>query len=211
MTGKFITIEGVEGCGKSTQVARLDEHLRREGYRTLVTRDPGGTPIGEQIRKLLLSPESGEMAPVCELLLFGAARAQLLSEIIRPSLEQGAIVLSDRFSASTYAYQGVALALGEAAFEAADGTATGGQTPDLTIILDVPADVGMERKGIGVSGGGDRIEQRDIEFHERVREGYLTYARQHPDRVVVLDGSPDEDAVCEEIIAKVTPILPGRK
>ena len=109
MAGRFITIEGVEGCGKSTQIARLGEHLRREGHRTLVTRDPGGTPIGEQIRELLLAPESGEMAPVCELLLFGAARAQLLGEVIRPNLEEGAIVLSDRFSASTYAYQGVGL------------------------------------------------------------------------------------------------------
>ena len=211
MIGKFITIEGVEGCGKSTQIARLDEHLRREGYRTLVTRDPGGTPIGERIRELLLSPESEEMTPVCELLLFAASRAQLVGEVVKPNAEAGAVVLSDRFSASTYAYQGFALKLGEPAFDAADGTATGGWTPDLTVILDVPADVGMERKGIGVPGGGDRIEQRDIEFHERVRHGYLAYARRHPDRVVVLDGGADRDAVHKEIVVKVTPILPGRR
>jgi len=208
MFGKFITIEGVEGCGKSTQIRLLDEYLRAQGFRTRVTRDPGGTPIGERIRELLLSPESSEMTPRCELLLFAAARAQLLGEIIRPYLRAGTIVLSDRFSASTYAYQGVALGLGPSAFEAADGTATEGQRPDLTIILDVPAVEGMERKNNEVGATSDRIERRDMEFHERVREGYLSYARRHPNRVVVLDGRHSEDAVHQQVIQAVAPILP---
>ncbi|MGD8238529.1 MAG: dTMP kinase [Armatimonadota bacterium] len=210
MLGKFITIEGVEGCGKSTQIARLDEHLREMGFITLVTRDPGGTHIGDAIREVLLSPQNTEMRPVCELLLFAASRAQLMGQIIRPSVEMGSIVLSDRFSASTYAYQAVALELGEDAFDAADGIATGGEAPDLTVILDVPPTVGMRRQGRGAQHVGDRIERRGIEFHERVREGYVAYARRHADRVVVLDGSPSEDAVHQEVIAKVTPILPER-
>lgn len=210
MRGIFLTIEGVEGCGKSTQVALLDELLRGKGLKTLVARDPGGTRIGEVIRELLLSPDSSEMTPVCELLLFAAARAQLVRELIRPAVAAGTIVLSDRFSASTYAYQGIALGIGEAAFDAADGLATEGEAPDLTIVLDLPAAEGRRRKGSALPGGGDRIEQRSMEFHERVREGYRAYARRHPDRVVVLDGSPSEDAVHQEVIAKVTPILPER-
>ncbi|MFQ5808010.1 MAG: dTMP kinase [Armatimonadota bacterium] len=210
MHGKFITIEGVEGSGKSTQIARLDEHLRGMGFITLVTRDPGGTHIGDAIRELLLSPENSEMRPVCELLLFAASRAQLVGQIIKPSVAMGSIVLSDRFSASTYAYQAVALELGEDAFDAADGIATDGEAPDLTIILDVAPAVGMRRQCTRAKHVGDRIEQRGIEFHERVREGYLTYARRHPDRVVVLDGSPSEDAVHQEVVAKVAPILPER-
>ena len=211
MLGKLITIEGVEGCGKTTQIRLLDEFLRARGFTTVVTRDPGGTRIGEAIRELLLSPERSDMTPVCELLLFAAARAQLLGEVIRPGLEAGAIVLSDRFSASTYAYQGVALGLGAAAFEAADGTATEGQVPDLTIILDVPAAEGMRRKGVAVQGSADRIEQRGIEFHERVRQGYLKYARRHADRAVLLDASGSEEAVHRQIIEKLTPILAERK
>jgi dTMP kinase len=208
--GRVICVEGVEGAGKSTQLARLDGYLRGRGHETLVTREPGGTPMGEEIRRLLLSREDLDMSPVCEFLLFEAARAQHVRDVVRPALAAGRIVLSDRFSASTFAYQAVALGVGEEPFERVDEIATGGLRPDLTIILDVPPEVGMERKlslptgpisEVGGDGTGDRIEQRSLAFHVRVRDGYRRFAEKHPDATVLLDGARSAEAVHADIVA----------
>src|SRR5574341_16394 len=192
MAGLFITFEGGEGSGKTTQLKALLAHLRAEGRDAVETRDPGGTPIGKQIRSLLLNPANGGMEAVAELLLYEASRAQLVREVIRPALAAGRIVLCDRFADSTVAYQGLGRGLDLGLIQALNAMATDGLRPDLTLLLDLDPEAGLARVGQRVNPPADRhdrIEGEVLGFHQRVRAGYLAIAAAEPDRVVLLDAS----------------------
>src|ERR1044071_925017 len=188
--GAFITFEGSEGCGKSTQVQRLASRLEQAGVAVLITREPGGTAIGEKIRDLLqFAPESLAMLPETELLLFEASRAQLVREIIQPALHQGTVVISDRFFDSTTVYQGVARKLSPEIVETLNAFAIGDARPDLTFILDVDLATRRQRmlRRVRPVEVEDRMEQEPIEFYERVCEGYRVLAKAEPDRFIVID------------------------
>lgn len=200
MSGRFITFEGIEGCGKTTQIARICEHLRRRGLEVDVTREPGGTAIAEAIRNVLLDPANTAMASMTELLLYEAARAQHLEERIVPALERGAIVLCDRFADSTTAYQGGGRGLSLSMLRTLHDIATNGRWPDLTIVLDVPVEVGAQRRA---GTALDRIEREAAEFHERVRRAFLDIAKEEPHRVKVIDGAQPVDAVTEAIVREI--------
>ena len=200
--GAFITFEGSEGCGKSTQVLRLAARLEQRGMRTLVTREPGGTAIGEKIRDLLqFAPESFAMTPETELLLFEASRAQLVRELIAPALEQGTVVISDRFFDSTTVYQGVARKLSPEIVETLNAFAIGEARPDITFILDVEIQTARQRmlRRVRPVEVKDRMEQEPIEFYERVCEGYRELAKAEPARFIVIDGAQTADAIEEQI------------
>jgi dTMP kinase len=193
--GLFITFEGSEGCGKSTQIRRLAEFLGSLGNEVVVLREPGATPIGESIRNLLQYDESaGAMTSEAELLLFAASRAQLVREIIRPALARGAVVLCDRFLDSTTVYQGVARALDSSEVRAINDFAVGGTLPDLTLLLDLDAVEGRRRAAMR-KGPADRMEQEGESFYEAVREGYLKLAAEDSGRFVLIDASSDEEGV----------------
>jgi dTMP kinase len=205
--GVFITFEGSEGCGKSTQVQRLASRLEQAGVRTLVTREPGGTPIGEKIRDLLqFAPESFAMTPEAEVLLFEASRSQLVREKIQPALAQGTIVISDRFFDSTTVYQGVARKLPPEIIETLNAFAVGTARPDVTFLLDIDVDTARARmlRRVRPVGVHDRMEQEPIEFYERVSQGYRTLAKCEPDRFIVIDGRQSADAIENEIWAALT-------
>jgi len=190
MAGLFISFEGGEGCGKSTQIRTLAERLSQAGHRVLQTREPGGTQLGEAVRHLLQHDEAGfEMTAEAELLLFTASRAQLTRERIIPALNAGEIVLCDRFMDSTTVYQGVARAIDPAAVAAINKFAVGSARPDLTILIDLPPEIGMARVHARSDGQLDRMEQEAIEFFEAVRTGYLELAKAEPERFLVLDGN----------------------
>jgi dTMP kinase len=200
--GAFITFEGSEGCGKSTQVKRLASRLEKAGLRVLITREPGGTPIGEKIRDLLqFAPESFAMTPETEVLLFEASRSQLVRETIRPALEQGAIVISDRFYDSTTVYQGVARKLDPAIVAALNDFAVGPNRPDLTLILDVDVATARERmlRRVRPVAVIDRMEEEPLEFYERVCEAYRDLAKREPDRFLLIDGSRSPDEIEDQI------------
>ncbi len=199
--GILISFEGSEGCGKSTQIRRLADRLEEIDHRdVVVTREPGGTRIGEDIRHLLMHAETNEaMCPEAELLLFAASRAQLVRELILPAVNEGKIVLCDRFLDSTTVYQGVARQIAEDPVTQINNFAVGDIIPDLTVILDVPAAVGLERIKHRVSDMPDRMEQENVEFYGKVRDGYLHLARSLPDRFFVVDGETDPDEVEMEV------------
>lgn len=176
----FITLEGPDGGGKSTQARLLAEHLRGLGHEVLQTREPGGTPIGDQIRRVLMDLENTPMHPRTEILLFSASRAQLVHEVIRPHLQAGGMVVSDRFYDSTLAYQGYGHRLDLEALRAITAFATGGLTPDLTLLLDLPAEEGLMRRQ--QHGGWNRLDAYNLEFHHRVRQGYQELAAAAPER-----------------------------
>jgi len=201
--GLFITFEGSEGCGKSTQIRRIAAKFRDLGREVITLREPGGTPIGEQIRNLLQYDETASaMTSEAELLLFAASRAQLVREVIRPALERGAIVLCDRFLDSTTVYQGVARALPEGDVASINAFAVGGTLPDLTLLLDLDAAEGRRRASLR-KGPVDRMEQEGGEFYEAVRRGYLALANVQPHRFVILDASPSEQDVETAIEAAI--------
>jgi dTMP kinase len=209
--GAFITFEGSEGCGKSTQVKRLASRLEQTGLRVLITREPGGTAIGEKIRDLLqFAPESFAMAPETEVLLFEASRSQLVRETIRPALEQGAIVISDRFFDSTTVYQGVARKLDHGIVATLNDFAVGASGPDLTIILDVDVATARERMRRRVRPVEviDRMEEEPLEFYERVCEAYRDLARREPNRFLLIDGSRSPDEIAEHIWDAVSQRFP---
>jgi dTMP kinase len=207
MSGLFITFEGGEGSGKTTQIRLLARRLRAVPGEVVETRDPGGTTIGKEIRRLLLSPESSRMSEAAELLLYEASRAQLVREVIAPALARGAVVLSDRFTDSTLAYQGYGRGLDLDLIHRLNRLATAGLTPNLTLLLDVDATVGLARSARIASTEAmsrDRIEQEPLAFHQRTREGYLALARQEPARIKVLDARRSmadvEAAVWNEVV-----------
>ena len=208
MSGLFITFEGGEGCGKSTQIQRLVDRLQREGHTVCRSREPGGTPLGEAIRDLLQHNKAGHgMCPESELLLFAAARAQIVRERILPALERGEIVLCDRFLDSTSVYQGVARAIDPIEVAAINQFATGGLTPDLTCLIDLDPAVGLERAREGRDAQFDRIEREALAFHEDVRRGYLELAAIDEERFRVFDGSQDVETLETHIWEAVEPRL----
>lgn len=190
--GILISFEGSEGSGKTTQISRLATLLTDAGHEVEVTREPGGTDIGEQIRHLLKHHVSGDdMFPETELLLFAASRAQLVREVIAPAIETGKIVLCDRFLDSTTVYQGVARRVHEDPVRVINDFAVGAFLPHLTVILDVPAEVGLKRIKTRASDLPDRMEKENIDFYRLVREGYLVLAKSMPERFAVFDGTKD--------------------
>ena len=190
MTGLFITFEGGEGCGKSTQIAALKARLEAIGKTVVQTREPGGTALGESVRSLLQHDDAGQgMSPEAELLLFAASRAQHVRELIAPAIAQGQIVLCDRFLDSTTVYQGVARAIDSKKVDTINQFAIGDTKPDLTILIDLPPEIGLARVHARSDGQLDRMENEAIEFFQAVRQGYLDLAKSEPKRFLVLDGS----------------------
>jgi dTMP kinase len=183
----FITLEGPEGSGKTTQLPLLANYLRQHGFDVLTTREPGGTSIGEQIRTVLHNLENKEMQPRTEILLFQASRAQLVEQVIRPHLKVGGIVLSDRYADSTLAYQGFGHQIDIESLRVLLTFATGGLKPDLTILLDVDVETGLRRKEL--KGEWNRLDAYDLDFHHRVHEGYLQLVKAEPERWEVIDAS----------------------
>jgi dTMP kinase len=204
--GRFITFEGGEGCGKSTQIKRLESYLKEKGVEVLVTREPGGTRLAELIRGLLKDEKDDPPCDRAELLLFLAARAQLVKNVILPALESGVWVLSDRFSDSTFAYQGYGRGLDLEILKIANDFACDSLKPDLTLLLDVPAEVAasrMRKRERETNTSADRIELAGDEFHLRLREGFRALAAAEPERIITVDasGTPDEvwEAVCRSL------------
>lgn len=201
--GKFITLEGGEGGGKSTQIARLKRALENTGLTVITTREPGGTPAGERIRSLLVEGEPGSLGPTAEALLHFAQRAEHLERLIKPALARGAWVISDRFADSTMAYQGYGHRLGRKPIEALYKLVCGSFKPHLTLILDVPVELGLERAA-SRRGNETRYERMDTTFHERLRKGFLDIARRDKRRCVLVDASEPIEAVTTAVLAAVT-------
>ena len=199
MQGVFITFEGIEGSGKSTQITQIANYLSAHGRTVALTREPGGTAIGDQVRKILLDPANTALHPKAELLLYAAGRAQHLAQVILPALEAGKVVLCDRFSDATLAYQGYGRGLDLELIRSLDRMATDGLRPDLTILLDIEASAGLARaRGRNSRGGFEaeaRFENEQLSFHERVRRGYLELAKQELGRFRVVDASPSPDVI----------------
>ncbi|MCU0488001.1 MAG: dTMP kinase [Anaerolineales bacterium] len=197
----FITLEGSEGTGKSTQAARLAAYLIQAGYPALLTREPGGTPIGEEIRAVISDLKNTDMQKRTEILLFQASRAQLVEQVIRPHLAQGGLVVCDRYADSTLAYQGYGYQLFDLeTLRPLIQFATGGLTPDLTLLLDLEVEEGLRRRAKG--GEWNRLDAYELEFYQRVRQGYLEMARGEPQRWVVVDATPGLDQV-ERVLRKI--------
>jgi dTMP kinase len=201
--GRFITFEGGEGSGKSTQARNLAERLRARGIEVVLTREPGGSPFAEALRGLILDPETPPHSALSEALLFYAARADHLEKTIRPALNAGVWVICDRFSDSTRVYQSEAGGLPQQVFDALEEMVVAPTTPDLTLILDLPAELGLGRaQGRRRAGPGERAdayENRNLEFHWKLRQGFAAIARSEPERCVLIDATPDEDAVADAI------------
>jgi dTMP kinase len=207
--GLFVTLEGGEGAGKSVQSAALRERLCADGHTVVVTREPGGTPLGERLRSILLDLSSDALSidPFSETLLFLAARAELVTTVVRPALERGDIVICDRFADSTRAYQGFGRGVDVELIDNLNAAATGGLEPNLTVLLDLPPEQGLARRP--AQGNDDRFEREDLAFHERVRAGFQTLARAQPDRWLVLDASLAADAITDAICERVRVELAG--
>lgn len=196
--GTFITLEGVDGSGKSTQASLLVERLREQRREVVALREPGGTPISEKIRALLLDPENAEMADECELLLYEASRAQLVREVIEPALLRGAIVVCDRFYDSTHAYQHGGRGLSDALVSRANELGCCGLSPDVTLVLDIDPAAALAR---ATAQGADRLEAEGLAFQQRVRKDYLVLAKADPARVRVIDAAGDPELVAGRIDA----------
>lgn len=210
--GLFITFEGSEGCGKSTQVQRLAARLEKADLPFVVTREPGGTPIGETIRHLLkFAPQGNSMTPEAELLLFAASRSQLVRELIQPRLAAGEIVIADRFADSTTVYQGVARRLEANAVASINEFAVGDCWPDITFVLDLEAPLALARlrRRVRPAGAPDRMEQEPLDFYERVRQGYLALAAAAPARVRLIDAAASPDVVEAQIWRELSTALPA--
>lgn len=211
VAGKLIVFEGAEGAGKTTQIRRLGERLSAAGILCVALREPGGTPVGDAIREILLDPER-EISPATESLLFMASRAELIAREVKPALANGAVVVLDRFFLSTYAYQIAGRGLPEGDVRAANHLATGGLVPDITILLDISAKEGLARAER--RGGRDRMERTGDGFHERVNKAFGLFAGEkwqaaHPEcgRIVRIDGTGDESAIAQRIDAELAEIL----
>lgn len=208
--GVFITLEGIDGTGKSTQLRLLHRYLRKQGFDPLLTREPGGTKVGEQIRRILLATNSTKLAPVAELALMYAARAQHIEEIIRPALEQGKVVLSDRFNDASFAYQGYGHKLGTEMVQALDQIVCGDTQPDLTLLLDLNPKAALARAGWREAQRNSRFarfEAKGLAFHQRVRAGYLAIARRAKNRVKIIEAAQPAETIQAEIRSLVDALL----
>ena len=206
--GRFITFEGCDGSGKTTQMRLLADRLRAKGYDVVETQEPGGTEIGVRIRDILLDPINKRLCPVAEMLLYFAARAQNFDELILPAWKEGAIVLSDRFTDSTLAYQGEGRSLGADVVMRLHDIACHGVQPDLTVYLDLDVRTGLERTRTRNGRGPDRMDDQSVEFHCKVRDAYLRLAAENPNRIRMLDGSGSTAEVSERVWIVVQTILP---
>ncbi|MBV8211861.1 MAG: dTMP kinase [Verrucomicrobia bacterium] len=210
MPGLFVSFEGGEACGKSTQVARLVRKLESQGYEVLSVREPGSTRAGEAIRDLLLHSDQGiSLTPAAELLLFGASRAQLIEEVIRPALKAGKILVADRFSDSTTVYQGIARALELKFIRELEEFVCAGLRPTITFLLDLDLETIRTRRlrRVRPVNGPDRIEELPLEFHQKVRAGYLQLAREFPERIKVIDAARSIDEVEAAIWKEINAVL----
>ncbi len=205
MKGIFITMEGPDGAGKTTQIEKLRDYLEEQGYDVLLTREPGGTVISEAIREILLNPEYKEMKPETELLLYASARAQLVQQVIGPAVEAGKAVISDRFVDSSVVYQGIARGLGIETVYEVNRPAIGKYMPDATFLLDLPAEVGIARKKNQAEL--DRMEQESLEFHKKVRDGYCALADRDPERILKIDATLPIDSIYDMIKSRVSELL----
>ena len=205
----FITLEGPEGSGKSTQIKRLAKRLELMGFPVITTREPGGTPIGDQIRQVLVRMENKELHPRTEILLFLAARAQLVEQLIKPALQDGKIILCDRYGDSTLAYQGYGHGLDLEKLRQMLDFATDHLKPNLTILLDLDVKLGLMRKK--AEDEWNRLDAYEVLFHERVREGYLNLAREEPNRWRIVDASQGIDAVQEDLLWIILDALKNHK
>jgi len=202
----FITLDGGDGCGKSTQIRRLAEKLQSHGHEVVCCRDPGSTPLGDAVRDILLNRQELHIADITEVFLFTAARAQLVQEVIRPALKSGKIVLSDRFLISTFVYQCYAGGVSEEVLKSIAAAAVGETLPDLGIVLDIPYEAAIQR--IGHRAVPDRMECKGEEYHRLVREGFLKYAAAEPERYTVIDATPSPSEVAEAIWKIVAAVIP---
>jgi len=212
MAGWFITFEGVEGSGKTTQIRLAGEFLREKGFPVFMTQEPGGTPLGERIREILLNRGGFDISGEAEVFLFAAARAQHADAVIRPALEKGQVILCDRFSDATIAYQAYGRGLPLEAVREICRFASRGLSPRLTLLFDLPVEKGLERAFLRIAGREersreDRFERENLDFHRRIREGYLTIAREEPDRVKIVNASRDIESTRLEVRAILSSFL----
>lgn len=205
----FITFEGIEGCGKTTQVKRFTKYLNENGIPSINTLEPGGTDIGQGIRRILLDTNNTNLFPLTELILYAADRSQHVSEVIKPGLDQGKWVICDRYLDATIAYQGFGRGLDMEIINILNSKATGGLSPDITILMDCPEDIGikraLERNKDSLQEDQGRFEKEKMEFHQRVRQGYLTLAEENEDRYIVIDAAKAVDEVEKDIIKALKP------
>ncbi|NDL67735.1 dTMP kinase [Anaerotalea alkaliphila] len=201
MRGLFITLEGMDGSGKSTQINLLEAYFKSRGAEVVLTREPGGTVIGEEIRSMLLNREYAEMAETTEALLYAASRAQLVEEVVRPALAEGKMVICDRFLDSSLAYQGIARELGVERVVSINDFALEGLRPDLTIFLDLQAEEGLKRKKD--QKDLDRMEMEKVDFHRKVSDAYRFLARQDSARILQLDASQDQEEIHKAIVERI--------
>ncbi|WP_243546486.1 dTMP kinase [Pseudodesulfovibrio tunisiensis] len=202
----FITFEGIEGTGKTTQIQRVREHFEAQGREVFLTLEPGGSRVGRELRKMLLHVDNSDITPITELFLYLADRAQHVARVIRPELEAGKVVLCDRFADSTVVYQGYGRELDVDLLRQLNEVAVDGLWPDLTVVLDIDPETGLERANSrnaenGISREEGRFEAEHITFHRRIREGYLTWAAMNRDRIKVVDATPDPDTVFERVLS----------
>ena len=208
----FITFEGIEGCGKTTQIGHLTSFFKKARRPFLLTREPGGTGVGEKIRQILLSSDNAGLEPMAELFLYVADRIQHYRQVILPALRQGKVVLCDRFADATTVYQGFGRGLDLVWIEEIHSRALENAKPDLTFLLDLPVEVGLKRAWKRLKKdqtGEDRFEKEALDFHRRIREGYLILARKEPSRIIVLDGMKDEQTLHGEIVSHLPDALRG--
>lgn len=195
--GLFITVEGTDGSGKSTQIRLMEEYLRSKGYDIIFTREPGGTRIGEEIRSLILDPENTEMGIIAEMLLYASSRAQHVAELVKPAVMSGKVVICDRFVDSSYVYQGFGRGIDLKLVESVNNIALDGMTPDITFFFDISPEIALKRRI--ASTGADRIENEKMDFHMKVYEGYKKLALIYSDRIKSIDGNRDVDSIFQDV------------
>ena len=203
--GLFITVEGTDGSGKTTQIGLMKNYLEQKGYNVVLTREPGGTYISEKIREIILDPSNSRMSAITEMILYAAARAQLVSEVIKPALESGKIVICDRFVDSSYAYQGFGRGIDLEIVGNVNKAALDGEMPDITFFFDISPEIALNRRR--ASTGTDRIEREDMEFHMKVYNGYKQLALLNPERIRTIDSNRTVEEISRDIIGWIDRLL----